>query len=136
LLLFFNFLMVLMDGLGLTMFIPLLQIADGNANVDGANAKLIELTTHAFQLIGVPMNVVTMLVFIVILFAAKGIFSYKTLAYQVITLNAFIRKIRAKNSLGLSELNFKDFVSSDVGRLQNTLTGEANLVVSACRSYI
>jgi hypothetical protein len=39
-----------MDGLGLTMFIPLLQIADGNTTWMVQNGKLIEYTTSSIHL--------------------------------------------------------------------------------------
>ena len=136
LLLLFNFLYVLMDGLGLTMFIPLLQIADGNTNMDGANGKLIEYTQLMFDFLHLSMNVVSMLLLIILLFVLKAVFTYFTMAYQVINLEAFVKKIRIANTVGLSSLQYSEFVSTDIGRLQNTLTGEANLVVNACRSYI
>lgn len=135
-LLLFNFLYVLMDGFGLTMFIPLLQLADGNTNTQGANGRLIEYTNALFHFLHIPMNIITMLLLIMLLFGLKALFTYFTMAYQAVNLETFVKKIRIKNTLGLSELNFSEFVSSDIGRLQNTLTGEANNVVNACRSYI
>ncbi|OCB69092.1 ATP-binding cassette, subfamily B, MsbA [Flavobacterium glycines] len=135
-LLVFNFLYVLMDGFGLTMFIPLLQIADGNTNTEGANGRLIEYTSALFQFLHLPMNIITMLLLIMLLFSLKALFTYFTMAYQAVNLETFVKKIRVQNTLGLSSLKFSEFVSSDIGRLQNTLTGEANNVVNACRSYI
>lgn len=76
--------------------------------------------------LGLPLNLVVVLVLIALLFILKASFVYFTLSYQNIVLQTFIRKIRIDNSIGLSEMNYKEFVSSDVGRLQNTLTGEAN----------
>lgn len=134
-LLVFNFLSVLADGLGITMFIPLLQIADGKSSVAVDN-QLYSVLNAFVSFLGLPLNLVVVLVLIALLFILKASFVYFTLSYQNIVLQTFIRKIRIDNSIGLSELNYKEFVSSDVGRLQNTLTGEANLVVSACSSYL
>lgn len=134
-LLLFNFLSVLADGLGITMFIPLLQIADGKSSVAVDN-QLYSVLNAFVSFLGLPLNLVVVLVLIALLFILKASFVYFTLSYQNIVLQTFIRKIRIDNSIGLSELNYKEFVSSDIGRLQNTLTGEANLVVSACSSYL
>lgn len=134
-LLVFSFLSVLADGLGITMFIPLLQIADGKSSVAVDN-QLYNVLNAFVSFLGLPLNLVVVLVLIALLFILKASFVYFTLSYQNIVLQTFIRKIRIDNSIGLSELNYKEFVSSDVGRLQNTLTGEANLVVSACSSYL
>ena len=130
-----SFLSVLADGLGITMFIPLLQIADGKSSVAVDN-QLYNVLNAFVSFLGLPLNLVVVLVLIALLFILKASFVYFTLSYQNIVLQTFIRKIRIDNSIGLSELNYKEFVSSDVGRLQNTLTGEANLVVSACSSYL
>lgn len=135
-LLVFNFLYVLMDGFGLTMFIPLLQIADGNTNTEGANGRLIKYTSTLFDFLHLPMNIITMLLLIMLLFGLKALFTYFTMAYQAVNLETFVKKIRIQNTLGLSTLNFSEFVATDIGRLQNTLTGEANNVVNACRAYI
>lgn len=130
-----SFLSVLADGLGITMLIPLLQIADGKSSVAVDN-QLYNVLNAFVSFLGLPLNLVVVLVLIALLFILKASFVYFTLSYQNIVLQTFIRKIRIDNSIGLSELNYKEFVSSDVGRLQNTLTGEANLVVSACSSYL
>ncbi|WP_140937947.1 ABC transporter ATP-binding protein [Sphingobacterium lumbrici] len=135
-LLFFNFLMVLMDGLGLTMFVPLLQIADGANNATGGNEKLINGVQQAFDFIGAELNVLNMLILIVTIFVLKALFVYFTLKYQAIALQSIAKAIRANLSYGVRDLSYKEFVHTDVGRLQNSLTGESHQVAAACSQYL
>ena len=136
LLLGFNFLSVLMDGLGLTMFVPLLQIADNNVGLEGNNGELVSLVKSFFNYFNIPLNVLTMLLLIGSVFIFKALFSYFTMSFQSITLNVFSQKLRNKNSLGLSKLNYKEFISADIGRMQSTLTGDVYAVTAACTNYI
>src|SRR5690625_6249894 len=77
-----------------------------------------------------------MLLLITLIFLAKALFVYYTLKYQVNALQHIAKSIRIKLSLGLKDLNYKEFVSADVGRIQNSLTGEAFAVAQACSQYL
>ncbi|HUH36276.1 MAG TPA: ABC transporter ATP-binding protein [Moheibacter sp.] len=136
-LLFFNFIMVLLDSIGITMFVPLLQIADGNShNLTGGNKKLFDIVEMIFGFLHLNVTVFNMLLLIVLVFVAKAIFVYFTLKYQVNALQSIAQSIRIKLSLGLKDLSFKEFVTADIGRIQNSLTGEAFTVALACNQYL
>lgn len=137
LLLLFNFIMVLLDGIGITMFVPLLQITDGNSHeLDGGNKKLYVAVENIFNFLHLDINVVNMLLLIGVIFIAKAFFVYYTLKYQVNALQFIAKSIRVKLSLGLKDLSYKEFVSADIGRIQNSLTGEAFTVAQACSQYL
>lgn len=135
LMLFCNFIMALLDGVGLTMFVPLLQVADGTNSIKGDN-KLIGLVTKIFNFVHLEVNVINMLLLIITIFISKAVFFYFTQLYQTITLQNFVKKIRIDLIYGLRDLSYKEFISTDIGRLQSSLIGESNQMSQACAQYI
>lgn len=129
--------MVLLDGIGITLFVPLLQVSDGNAHdLDGGNKKLYDGVESVFNFFNLEINVVNMLLLISFIFIAKALFVYFTLKYQVKALQYINRYIRTELSLGLEKLSYKEFVNTDIGRIHNSMTGEAFSVAQACNHYL
>lgn len=119
------------------MFVPLLQITDGNKHeLEGGNKRLYDGLESVFNFFHLEINVVNMLLLIVVIFLAKAFFVYFTMKYQVNALQHIAKTIRIKLSLGLRDLSYKEFVTSDIGRIQNSLTGEAFAVATACSQYL
>lgn len=137
-LLFFNFLMVLMDSIGLAMFIPLLQVADADEGevIAKEDDKIGYYVSQAFDALDLNLNIYSMLMLIVILFSAKAVFAYYASKYSVINQQLFAKGLRLKLANGLRDMSYKDFVTADMGRTQNSLTGEAWQVVNACNLYL
>lgn len=134
----FSFLMVLLDSIGLTMFIPLLQIADGKeiSGTSDNTSKIIGIVKSFFTFFHLNTNIVTMLLSIVLLFILKGFFYYYATKYLGINQQIFSRKIRTLLSVGVRDLMYKEFVRTDIGKMQNSLTGESWQVVYACSQYM
>ncbi|WP_442590764.1 ABC transporter ATP-binding protein [Pedobacter sp. AW31-3R] len=134
----FSFLMVLLDSIGLTMFIPLLQIADGTeiSGTSDNTSKIIGIVKSFFTFFHLNTNIVTMLLSIVLLFILKGFFYYYATKYLGINQQIFSRKIRTLLSVGVRDLMYKEFVRTDIGKMQNSLTGESWQVVYACSQYM
>lgn len=126
----------LMDGLGLAMFFPLLQVVSG----DDLSTSSQELGNLSFLIdgiegLGIPLNLVSILLVMVFFFILKGIAIYLSSIYQVILKMSFMSKLRLDLINSLNKITFKKFVLSDVGRIQNTLTGEVNSIAGAFTSY-
>lgn len=134
----FSFLMVLMDSFGLAMFVPLLQIADkGTAGkMDEGTDKIGHYVQETFNFLHLPVNVYSMLLLIVLLFVWKGVFYYYSTKYSAINQQVFSKGIRSRLAEGVCDLAYKDFVSSDIGRMQSSLIGESWQVVNACSLYL
>lgn len=129
--------MVLLDGIGITLFVPLLQITDGNAHeLEGGNKKLYDGVESVFNFLHLEINVVNMLLLITLIFLAKALFVFYTMKYQVNALQFINKNIRANLSLGLKDLSYKEFVNTDIGRIHNSMTGEAFSVAQACSQYL
>jgi subfamily B ATP-binding cassette protein MsbA len=125
-----------MDGFGLAMFIPLLQMVDaGSAPPDSSNLGNMSFLVDIFSYLGISMTLGVVLMVIFIFFAMKGGLKFAEGYLRVINEQLFIRKIRTRNIRGLSDFSYNIFVNSDSGRIQNTFSGEVEKVKQAYRYY-
>lgn len=125
-----------LDGMGLAMFFPLLKVVDGGA-VTGSEEEMgnIAVLINAIQEIGIPLELLPVLLIMVLFFILKGIFAYSNNIYRIILQQSFIRNTRLNLLQSLNEMNFKKFMLSDAGRIQNTMSGEVINLSTAFRSY-
>ena len=126
----------MLDGFGLAMFIPLLKMSNPMPSDNQEN----ELGNLSFlpdflESIGISMNIPNVLLIILFFFSLKGIISFIEGYVQVVYQQLFMREIRISNINLLNSFNFKAFVKSDVGKIQNTFSGEVNRVNMAYKSY-
>jgi ABC-type multidrug transport system fused ATPase/permease subunit len=136
--LLFSLLVGILDGFGLAMFLPLLQMVEGN----GANAEHraegmgnLSFIIDGMDYIGLPITLTGILVVMLIFFILKGVCRFLEGFNRVMNQRYFIRGLRFSNIDLLTNFNYKSFVLSDSGRIQNTLSGEVERVVTAYRSY-
>ncbi|WP_181039952.1 ABC transporter ATP-binding protein [Aureitalea marina] len=128
-----NVLVGILDGLGLAMFLPLLQmVSDNGGEIEGKSAVIEGM----FSSMGLELNLFSVLLFMVSIFAVKGLIKFLSFSFQVIILQSFIRTVRIDMFDKFHVLNYKYFTQSDFGRLQNSVTAEVSRVGQACRSYL
>lgn len=133
----FSALMVLMDSLGLTLFIPLLQIADNGLNNSEINVgKIDSIVYQMFNYLGVEVSISNMLLLIILLFSIKGFFFYSSSKYNAYAQQIVMLKMRTRLASSIKNLSYKEFVMSDIGRLQNTVLAEVWQVIGACIQYV
>lgn len=125
----------LLDGLGLSMFLPLLQMADGEGVINKGGMGKFNVFIDWLAKQGLVVDLKLVLLLISTFFILKGIAYYFKGAYQVITQQYFIKKIRLKGIRALSEMSYEHFTVSDSGRIQNTLTTEIERMGKAVQSY-
>jgi subfamily B ATP-binding cassette protein MsbA len=125
----------LLDGLGLSMFLPLLQMVSDVGEIDVKSLGKLSFVIDGLKSIGIKLELFSVLVFMCLFFALKGIAVYFQAYYQASVLQYFIRKIRIDNIEHFNLINFKYFIQADVGQIQNTLTGEVNRIGQAFNSY-
>jgi len=137
-LLVFSFFMVTMDNIGLTLFVPLFQVAEKSVpgHEPAPNDKIGYYVNEVFQFLHLPVNIYSMLLLIMAIFILKGFFSYCSSKYSGINQHLFSKSIRNRLAGGVRDLAYKNFVSMDIGRLQSSMTGEAWQVVNACNQYL
>lgn len=128
--------MGLLDGFGLAMFLPLLQMVTGDsqaATSDGMGG--MEFIVDGLQRLGIPMTLESILLVIIVFFSLKGIATFIQKYYSVVVRMYFIKTLRFQNIDGLANFRYKAFVLSDSGRIQNTLSGEVGRVSQAYVAY-
>lgn len=123
-----------LDGLGLSMFLPLLQLADGSKAI-GENSGELSVFFESLKQAGIPFTVSSILLLLFLFFVMKGLAVYATLSYKVRTNLYFISKLRVQLTRLLTHYSYKSFVTTDLGHLQNSMTGEIARVASAYKSY-
>ncbi|WP_194778211.1 ABC transporter ATP-binding protein [Pararhodonellum marinum] len=124
-----------LDGLGLTMFLPLLQLVGDSKQVDPDALGNLAFVVEFLQGLGINLTLFSVLLFMTLFFILKGAAVFFQGVYQVIVQQYFTRKIRVENIKGLNALSYRYFIQADVGRIQNTLTGEVDRVSKAFASY-
>lgn len=124
-----------LDGIGLAMFIPLLQAVGGEAESAKESLGKLSYITDTIQELGFPLTINTVLVVMIILFSSKGLFRFLQLNYQKHLRYIFIKKVRYSFVDHLQNLSYKGFVKLDAGRLQNTLIAETQRVFQTMTQY-
>lgn len=121
----------LLDGVGLALFIPLLKLVATSAESSGDDP----VGQLVVGYLGIPPTLRNILLLIFVFFALKGIAKFLEGFIRVRYQQYFMRKIRISNIDLLNSYDYMNFVKADVGRIQNTFTGEVGKVNSAFRFY-
>ena len=132
----FSFVVGLLDGLGLALFIPIFEIAaEGQDFKSSESMGELQFLLTFIQKLGFSLTVNSVIMFMVALFFIKSIFRFIDGFYKVKLQNEFVRSIRYQMVDGLSELDYKQFLNLDSGRIQNTLSAEAIKLTYGFLSY-
>lgn len=128
----------LMDGLGLAMFIPLLQIVGGGGDTATNQNSFgnLDYLINGLNSFGISLTITSVLGLILFFFSLKGIFRFLETYYGVILMTTFVKKLRIQAVNSISNINYKYFIQVDSGKVQNTLSGEIERVQWAYRNYM
>ena len=128
--------MGLLDGLGLTMFIPLFELAtnDGGA-IDPEKMGDMKFIVEWIENTGIELTINKVLVFMLVLFSLKGLMVYGESVFKLKVRLNFVRKLRFDHFDDLDAIEYKYFTTSDSGRIQNTLSGEVGAIVGSFTYY-
>ena len=129
-----NFLVGLLDGIGLTLFIPLLYLST-NTKSDNQSLGKLQFLVDLIEKTGFQLTLTVALILMVIIFFLKGILSYiRTILFSKIQL-ASTRKIRFKLVEGLRDTSYIGFSKIDSGVIQNNMTSETGRLVQSLILY-
>lgn len=139
--LFINFFLCVIvsffDGIGLAMFIPLLQAVGGNKEGTTSNSiGQLHYITDAIQNLGFELNINTVLAVLLIVFLVKGGIKFLQLIYQVNLRQSFIKKLRFNLANKLRQLSYKGFLKLDSGKIQNIFTVEMQRLYQSIFYYL
>ncbi len=127
-----------LDGFGLAMFIPLVQVA-GNEALDSSEVSeslgILKFLVDGIINAGFELTPAVILSFLFLLFLLKGIIKYFEGYYKVLVQMFFVKKIRYQMVDDLGNMGYRSFLKLDAGRVQNTLSGEVYKIISAYVAY-
>lgn len=124
-----------LDAFGLTMFLPMLQLSEGGQQATGENLGKLSFIVDGLKAYGIEFTLIVALSFLLFFFVMKGIATYFTSAYKVVVSQYFISTLRLRITNYFTQFSYKIFVSSDIGRIQNSFTSEVDRVSNAFRNY-
>jgi ABC-type multidrug transport system fused ATPase/permease subunit len=112
-----------LDGMGLALFIPLLDSVS-NSNVNSEALGKLRFITDFISSLGLPLTLAVLLNFMVAVFFIKGFIKFCQIYYQASLRQLFLKKVRYTLLNSLGNLSFPGFLKLDSGTIQNTLTTE------------
>lgn len=124
-----------LDGFGLAMFLPLLQMTDGPNAVNPEGLGKMGFLLEGMGALGLKFTLLSILSVMSLFFILKGVAYYINGIYNINLRQYFIRKLRINLSEALSRMSYKAFIMADAGRIQNTMSGEVARVSKAYESY-
>lgn len=123
----------LLDSIGLTMFLPLLQMSDGSSNVDLGNLNFINDFLNYFN---IKLTIFKSLIILVFVFFLKAFIVYKSGVYRVRTQQILTKKIRMNIVNEFPTFSYQKFVSTDQGKIQNIFLGELSRLNNTYTNYV
>lgn len=130
-----NFFIGLLDGIGLTMFIPLLSAATEDSNVEDSLGQLA-IGINALKNIGIKFNITNMLLIMIFLFSMKGLINYLKDIYTTRITTRATQILRFKLIDNLQNISYQGFTKMSVGTIQNHIFGESNRLIGAMSLYV
>lgn len=125
----------LLDGFGLAMFLPLLQLAGGENQATGEGMGKLDFLVDLLRDVGLELNLINILLALVAIFVLKGVLSYFGNIYQVHIQQYFLSTLRLKLLHNFNRIEYKLFVQWDAGRVQNVFTTETERITNAFIHY-
>ncbi|MFO7719645.1 MAG: ABC transporter ATP-binding protein [Gillisia sp.] len=131
---FLNICVGVLDGFGLAMFLPLLQMV-GDNSVDKGGLGNLNFLWDGMESLGWSPTLFSILMMMTVFFILKGLAQYIKGIYGVVLKQFFIKKMRINLSNALAKMSYKSFVMANAGRIQNTMTGEVMRMSKAYLGY-
>ncbi|MPT31403.1 MAG: ABC transporter ATP-binding protein, partial [Chryseobacterium sp.] len=127
----------LFDGIGLALFIPMLQMVGGDKQ-DAKSESMggLNFILNSYEALGVPINLLTVLLLIIIIFSLKGLLNYILMMEQVDLRQKYMISLRLNQINLLRNLSYKGFLKLDSGIIQNTLTTEVAKNLNAMIQFL
>lgn len=124
-----------LEGFGFSLLLPLFKVLQTETVLSEDSFGNFRFISIFFNYIGIELNRINILIFIIIAFFIKGIFKFIEGYYSIFIQQLFIIKVRMLCLENLKFLNFKSFLKTDTGRIQNNLTLEASKTVYAYKFF-
>src|SRR5690554_1501346 len=84
----------ILDGFGLTMFLPLLQMISDPESVGSDSLGSLSIIVEGIEALGISLSLISILAIMIFFFALKGIAVFLNSYYRTIIRQLFIKQIR------------------------------------------
>ena len=122
----------IMDGFGLAMFIPILElVSDNQEGFDPEKMGNLAFIIQIFDWLGTSISLYSVLLIMLFFFIFKGVLMFIEQYLSIIYRQSFIKKVRVENIFGIARADYQFYTQLDSGKAQNTMSGEVNQVVAA-----
>lgn len=124
-----------LDGFGLAMFMPLLEMVNDAKQANGSSLGNLKFLVEIMESIGLSLSLASVLLVMIFFFVFKGIIKFFASIYNATLRKFFINSLRNHLLSSFNKIKFKYFVTSDVGRIQNTMSVEIERASAAFYNY-
>jgi subfamily B ATP-binding cassette protein MsbA len=128
-----------LDGMGLTMFIPLLKaVGDTGQQAAADNQESMgqmQIIVNVIRKMGFELTITTVLVILASLFVFKGLMKYTQMRFYAGLREQFTKKVRHRLVNNLEGLSYSGYLKIDSGKIQNTLTVEVQRLFMSFHFY-
>lgn len=124
------------DGIGLSVFLPLLQLMGENKPLNIEGLGKLKFLFEWIQNIGIDLSLTNLLFLMFIFFVIKALLTYVSQVYIVIVQQFFARNLRIELVTVISKLSYTKFVASNAGKIQNTFTSETSKIQGGLGNYL
>ncbi|MFN3756552.1 MAG: ABC transporter ATP-binding protein [Flavobacterium sp.] len=124
-----------LDGLGLSMFLPLLHLVDDSQEPNHDQLGNLSVITETLQRFNLPLTLTVVLGLLFMFFLLKAIASYASQYFKIVVKQYFIKLLRIRLISSLSQYPYERFVEYKVGEIQNNLHLEIYKVSNAYVNY-
>src|SRR5215218_8969716 len=114
----------MLDGVGLAMFMQLLQSVSGGEQSTKNSMGHLHYITDVITSLGFSLTLGTVLGALVILFSLKGLIKFFELNYQAGVIQYFMKRVRHELINSLLKISYKSFSNLDAGVIQNNFIAE------------
>lgn len=123
----------LAEGVGILMLLPLFQGLDGFVGPaeSEADSYATELVAGILNALGLQDSVVALLILISVIFVTKGALIFCATSYSVWIRGQFLRDLKQRLFVDISEVQFEYYASRDTGYFINIVNDQVTRVVQA-----
>jgi len=132
---FLSTLVGFLDGFGLTMFLPLLNVMTGDGQASFEDMGNLSFISQFIETSGFEVSLILILQLMILFFVLKAITKYSNDILKVILQQKLILSVRVDLLNLINNINYKFFAKSNIGRIQNTMTGELTRIQTAYDYY-
>ena len=106
---FLSIIVGFLDGLGLTIFLPIIQVVSGNGSMDLDNLGGMKFIIDLIARLGLEINLFNLIVIMVSFFVLKGCMMFIQKYYATITRQKYIKSLRIELITLFSNIKYEYF---------------------------